>query len=119
MDDTDPALLGGRTFREWLKYAAKEAGLEIFSFGHYDQLWTGNEDGMDSYYRNLRALLEAANDAGVDLWNTQLSTAHYMFRIPTEYDFMWQITTAAALKTVFAKPYTAGSIIQMTFTSSV
>jgi len=97
MDDTDPELLGGRTFREWLKYAAKEAGLEIISYGHYDQLWTGNEDGIDSYYRNLRALSEAANEAGVELWNTQLSTAHYMFRIPTEYDFMWQITTAAAL----------------------
>ena len=97
MDDTDPALLGGRTFREWLTYAVKEAGLDIFSYGHYDQLWTGNEDGMDSYYRNLRALSAAAQESGAELWNTQLSTAHYMFRIPTEYDFMWQITTAAAL----------------------
>lgn len=94
MDDTDPALLGGRSFREWLKDFARDTGFSLFSYGHYDQVW--NEDGIDSYFRNLKALVSAANDAGVDCWNTQLSSAHYMFRIPNYYELLWQLTTAAA-----------------------
>lgn len=94
MDDTDPALLGGKTFREWLKAFAEDTGFDAFSYGHYDQVW--NEDGIDSYYRNIKALREAADGAGVDMWNTQLSSAHYMFRICSEYDFSWQVNTAAA-----------------------
>lgn len=94
MDNTDPALLGGRTFREWLSYISKETGFSNFSYGHYDQVW--NESGINSYYANIKALGEAADAAGVDMWNTQLSSAHYMFRIPSEYEFVWQITTAAA-----------------------
>ena len=94
MDDTDPALLGGRTFRQWLKDFAKDTGFKLFSYGHYDQVW--NEDGVDSYFRNLKALVSAASEAGVDCWNTQLSSAHYMFRIPNYYEIMWQLTTAAA-----------------------
>ena len=34
MDDTDPALLGGRTFREWLKDFAADTGFDVFSYGH-------------------------------------------------------------------------------------
>ena len=94
MDETDPALLGGRTFRQWLKYVAEKTGFSNFSYGHYDQLV--NDAGIDSYFKNIKALVEAAEEAGVDVWNTQLSSAHYMFRMPTEYDIMWQITTAAA-----------------------
>ncbi|MBO4355605.1 MAG: hypothetical protein J5850_01980, partial [Clostridia bacterium] len=81
-------------FREWLKKAAEEAGFRIFSYGHYGQV--AGEEGIDSYFRNLKALSEAAEYAGVEMWNTQLSSAHHVFRIPGEYDFMWQITTAAA-----------------------
>lgn len=94
MDDTPPEQFGGRTFRTWLKDFAADTGVSVFSYGHYDQMW--DENGVDSYYRNLKALNEAAKGAGVDVWNTMLSSAHYMFRIPTEYELMWQITTAAS-----------------------
>ncbi len=94
MDATEPELLGGKTFRQWLKDFAKDTGFSLFSYGHYDQVW--DENGVDSYFRNLKALVSAANDAGVDCWNTQLSSAHYMFRIPNGYETLWQITTAAA-----------------------
>lgn len=94
MDNTSREHLGGRTFREWLKDFSTDTGFRIFSYGHYDQVW--DENGIDSYFKNLKALTQAAKDAGVDVWNTMLSSAHYMFRIPTEYELMWQITTAAA-----------------------
>ena len=95
MDDVDPAEFEGRTFRQWLKEFAKETGFKIFSYGHYDQVW--NDFGVESYFRNIKALREAADAAGVDVWNTVLSSAHYMFRIPTEYEFVWQVNVSAAL----------------------
>ena len=94
MDDTDPELLGGKTFRQWLKDFAKDTGFKVFSYGHYDQVW--DENGIDSFFRNIKALVSAANEAGVDCWNTQLSSAHYMFRVPNFYEVTWQITAAAA-----------------------
>lgn len=93
MDDTPEELLGGKNFREWLKDYA-DLGLEFFSYGHYDQVWDDN--GIDSFFRNIRPQVEAADEAGIDCWNTQLSSAHYMFRIPSYYDLMWQLTCAAA-----------------------
>ncbi len=95
MDDVDPAEFDGRTFREWLRDLAAETGFKIFSYGHYDQVW--NDFGVESYYRNIKALREASDAAGVDMWNTLLSSAHYMFRIPTEYEFTWQVNVSAAL----------------------
>lgn len=92
MDRVPPELFGGITFREWLVKTAKESGMSIFSYGHYDQM----SGGIESYYSNLKALSEAADAAQVDMWNTMLLSGHYVFRVPTEYDIMWQITTAAA-----------------------
>lgn len=95
MDDTSPEEFDGLTFRQWLRKLSQDVNGNLsFSYGHYDQVW--DENGINSYYRNLKALVEAADGAGVDVWNTMLSSAHYMFRIPTEYEIMWQITTAAA-----------------------
>ncbi len=94
MDATKPELLGGRTFRQWMVELAKDTGFSNFSYGHYDQMV--DDYGVDSFYRNIRPLIEAGKQAGVDVWNCQLSSAHYMFRIPNYYDVMWQITVPAA-----------------------
>ncbi|MBR7032685.1 MAG: hypothetical protein IKI03_03530 [Clostridia bacterium] len=95
MDDVAPEEFEGRTFRQWLKELAAATGFKTFSYGHYDQVW--NDFGVESYYRNIKALREASDAAGVDVWVTLLSSAHYMFRIPTEYEFVWQVNVSAAL----------------------
>ncbi len=94
MDATKPELLGGRTFREWLRDMAADTGFSNFSYGHYDQVV--DEYGIDSSFRNIRPIVEAAEQANVDVWNCQLSSAHYMFRIPNYYEILWQITVPAA-----------------------
>ncbi|MGN1345666.1 MAG: hypothetical protein ACI4V1_02700, partial [Eubacteriales bacterium] len=94
MNASDPEILGGRTFREWLRYFRETTGCGIFGYGNYDHMV--NENGFHSYFRELREMIGAAEQAGIDCWNTQLSSAHYHFRIPNEYDMMWQLTTAAA-----------------------
>lgn len=94
MQCENPDNLGGRTFREWLKYAAEETKCTEFGFDAYSQMI--NDGGINNYFEDIKALNEAAEYAGVDMWVTLLSSAHYEFRKPDEYQFMWQITTAAA-----------------------
>ncbi len=52
--------------------------------------------GIEYYFKALKPLIEVAEPANVDVWGSILLSAHYHFRVPTEYDIMWQITTAAA-----------------------
>ncbi|MBQ7475422.1 MAG: hypothetical protein IJS78_05820 [Clostridia bacterium] len=96
MDLVPEEEFGGKPFGKWLADFARETGFSIFSYGHYDQV-DGTERGIESFYREIVPLRAAADAAGVDVWNTQLSSAHYTHAVPTEYQFMWQITVAAAL----------------------
>ena len=89
-----PDLLGGRTFPQWLKYVKEETGVDYYTFDEYAQ--TINDGGVRIYLETLKANADAADEAGVECWATLLSSAHEAFRIPTEYEYMWQITTAAA-----------------------
>lgn len=82
------------TFDEWMKDFCKQTNLKHFCYGHYDQMV--DEKGVDSHFRNLKATSEVAEKYGVEFWLTALSSAHYMFRIPTEYELLWQITTSVA-----------------------
>ncbi|MBP3347868.1 MAG: hypothetical protein J6L92_03850 [Clostridia bacterium] len=70
-------------------------GCDEFCFDIYDQ--TINDGGVTNFYRCMKAQNEAAATAGVNCWATLLSSAHWSYRIPTEYQFMWAITHAAAL----------------------
>ena len=94
MADRPNELYGGMNFVEWTKDLAEDTGFGYFCYGHYDQMVDDN--GVESYFKNLRILSHAAENAGIGFWNTQLSSAHYMFRVPSFYDLMWQITTAVA-----------------------
>ena len=42
-------------------------------------------------------MVDAADKAGVDLWLTPLSSAHHVYRPSSEFKYMMQITTAAAM----------------------
>lgn len=100
-----PDCFDGRTFAEWLRELNAETGFADFSFSQYEQvaghpgvktvLDAGNM-GIEYYFKALKPLIEVAEPANVDVWGSILLSAHYHFRVPTEYDIMWQITTAAA-----------------------
>ena len=87
-------VFSGKTFKEWLYDVAAETGFSNFSFSQYEQM---NDDaGIDFYFDSIKNLVEAADPANVDVWGCLLLSAHYHFRVPSEYDIMWQITTSAA-----------------------
>jgi hypothetical protein len=54
------------------------------------------EIGTDGYFSNLRCFGEVAATAGVPFWTTLLSVGHFRYRCPTQDDFRWQLSTAAA-----------------------
>ena len=93
MDDSREKL-GGRTFTEWLKYFKDETGVDYYTWDEYSQMI--NDGGFRVYLHSLKTHAEAAEAAGVDWWLTSLASGHWCFRVPTEYEFMLEITTAAA-----------------------
>ena len=92
--DYDSERLGDRTFAEWLKYFKSETGVDYYTFDEYSQ--TINDGGVRIYFDTLKKHVEASEAAGLECWATLLSSAHDAYKVPTEYEYMWQITTAAA-----------------------
>ncbi len=85
----------GKKYPEFITDFMTRNGCDEFCFDIYDQ--TINDGGVTNFYRCMKAQNEAAVAAGVNCWATLLSSAHWSYRIPTEYQFMWAITHAAAL----------------------
>ena len=88
-------ILGGQNFTEWGKEFTKESGCSIICYDCYQQMNPGTE-GLDAYFLNLKMYADMANAAGIELWTTLLSTAHYRYRVPSEDDLRWQLNTAVA-----------------------
>ena len=93
--DFSKDVFGGKTFSEWMLDTATEVGKANFSFSQYNQMV--DDKGITGYIESIKAIVESSEPANFDIWACPLLSAHYNFRIPTEYDIMWQITVAAAL----------------------
>ena len=80
-----------------LEDAIKETGLGQLCYDCYFQMFENNsEDGIGLYFHNLNMYREISRKTGVDYWTTLLSVGHWAFRVPSEDDIRWQISTAAA-----------------------
>lgn len=91
----DSELFGGRNMTEWMRYAKKESGCAVFCFDEYSQVI--NDGGISIYFDTLGSFTSAADASAVELWGCMLSSAHLMFKKPTEFQYIWQITVSAAL----------------------
>ena len=88
-------VFGGKSFFNWMKDLSDELGHMSFSFSQYNQMVA--DEYIDMYYESIKAIVDAAKYTKIDIWGCFLLSAHYNFRVPTEYEIMWQITTGAAL----------------------
>ena len=86
-------ILKAPSFTEWVEKTAADAELRILSNDCYVQMNPG-EGGVHAYFRNLRALREAADRTGISPWTTLLSVGHFKYRCPSENDLRWQLSTA-------------------------
>jgi hypothetical protein len=89
--------VGFSRWPEYLDTLCTQARLPLLSFAHYAQLdHYRSEEGIESWFDNLREYREAASRHGIPFWTTVLSAGHYDFRCPTEDDFRWQLHAAVA-----------------------
>lgn len=88
-------VLGGQKFADWGKDFAAASGCRLICYDCYAQL-NPEIEGTDMYFLNLRKYSEMAEAAHIELWVTLLSCGHFRYRVPTEDDLRWQVSTAAA-----------------------
>ena len=86
---------GNKTQTEWLTEFVQESGDFAQSYDMYTQM-INNTGGTDDYFKEMKANVEASEKAGIEPWACLICSAHYAFHAPTEYDIVWQISTAAA-----------------------
>ena len=84
-------------YAQMLRDAVDQTGLEMLCYDCYNQMFEHDrEEGIESYFYNLNRFYKAAKDKGVDMWTTLLSVGHWCYRVPSEDDLRWQISTAVA-----------------------
>ncbi len=88
-------LKGEKSLQQWMKEFTEYTKTDVLGYGTYSQLLP-NGIGIDEHFYNIREFMKGAKETGVEIWSSLLSSAHYGYRIPTEYDFQWQINTAVA-----------------------
>lgn len=88
-------LIDGRPFDEWIDGFIKESGCPLIC---YDCYWQMNpeDEGTNMYFLNLHNYVGAAQRNRIKVWNTLLSVGHFRYRVPSEDDLRWQLSTTVA-----------------------
>ena len=88
-------LLGGESFDTWIDRFIQTSGCPLIC---YDCYWQMNpeDDGTNMYFLNLHNYVGAAKRNGIIVVNTLLSVGHFRYRVPSEDDLRWQVSTTVA-----------------------
>ena len=90
---TEP--VGFKNFGEYLDHYLKVTGDDMLCFDCYCQncdLW----GGRDRYFLNLEEYQAAAIRNNVPFWIITLAIGHWLYRVPTVSEMLWQFNTALA-----------------------
>ncbi len=72
----------------------------LIAYDHYTQCLQDNEEnqeaGINAWYYGLDMYHKASKENGASFYVTALCVGHWAYRVPTEDDFRWQISTALA-----------------------
>ena len=92
--------LGNNDYADYLDKFAAASALDSLGYDFYEQQdeVTGSEKGTDLYFTNLRQWMELTlRRPGFRFNVTQVCVNLYNYRIRSQDDFRWQISTAAAM----------------------
>ena len=92
--------LGNSDYADYLDKFAAASTLDSLGYDFYEQQneLTGTEKGTDLYFTNLRQWMELIlRRPGFRFNVTQICLSSYNYRIRSQDDFRWQISTAAAM----------------------
>lgn len=94
---SDYLLKNKYAYEDVLAEATERSGLGIICYDNYTQCYMRNKEyGIDQYFDNLRVYRNVAERCKIDFWTTLLCVGHWFYRVPTENDIRWQISTAVA-----------------------
>ncbi len=108
--------MGRRSCREYLNQYAAIANPSFFCHDVYWQMqshlkhdlteeqttlqndvyWQPPANDLDSYFNSLKMFSDASKRHNLPWWVTLLCCGHWEYRCPSEDDFRWQVSTAAA-----------------------
>lgn len=88
--------IGSAAYAPYLDRAVREGRLCQIGTDCYTQMWEGDK-GYEVYFNNLREMRDIAIRQKIHFCMTVLACGHYEYRTPSQDDFRWQISTAAAL----------------------
>lgn len=77
----------------------KESKLPLIGYDQYSQMgdeYTNQEAGINSYFFGLNKFREITKANNIPFYVSLLSVGHWMYKVPTEDDIRWQISTAFA-----------------------
>ncbi len=99
---SDYAMLAGKRPEEFYAIVdriLKETKLPLIAYDHYTQCLQedqNQEAGINGWFYDLDTYRKVCKENGVDFYVTALCVGHWAYRVPTEDDFRWQISTALA-----------------------
>ena len=86
-------------YEKLLDRILKESKAPVIGFDHYAQCFDDLSDqkrGLESYFIGLDEYRKICNKHNVPFYMSLLSVGHWQYRVPTEDDIRWQISTAFA-----------------------
>lgn len=101
LDGRHPALLGVdervgySRCDEYLDGVVEAADPPFLSYDCYAQMLPGRV-GWNMYFNNLREYAAAAARHERSFWSTVLCIGHFAYRVPSEDDLRWQLSTSVA-----------------------
>lgn len=99
LDESFEDLLGCKkeNYQEKIEYFLEKTHANVLSYDCYSQCATFEKDiYLEMYFKNLKIFSEACKKYGAQLFTSLLSVGHWAYRVPTEDDLRWQISTAIA-----------------------
>lgn len=82
-----------------LEKILKETNIPVIGYDQYTQLfddYSDQKEGLNSYFVGLKQYNDICKKYDVPFYMSLLSVGHWQYRVPTEDDIRWQISTAFA-----------------------
>ena len=86
-------------YKKVLNKILKETKLPVIGYDQYTQLfddYSDQKEGLKSYFYGLKTYHDICKKYDVPFYMSLLSVGHWQYRVPTEDDIRWQISTAFA-----------------------
>lgn len=82
-----------------LEKILKETNIPVIGYDQYTQLfddYSDQKEGLNSYFVGLKQYNDICKKYDVPFYMSLLSVGHWQYRVPTEDDIRWQMSTAFA-----------------------